>query len=248
MTSTLPNDNIKKTFGDQISNKLISEIIRDRIKLNKKRFHANDNISDFINPGELDILQREVTDKVRDLLKSLVIDIDNDHNSQETAERVAKMYLQEVFKGRYHKRPNVTDFPNAKKLDEIYTLGPISVRSACSHHMVPIIGDCWIGIKPGDKVIGISKFARVADWVFSRPHIQEEAVMILADEIETLCEPKGLAILVKAKHYCMCWRGVKEPNTSMINSIVRGDFRHDHSLKQEFFELVKQQPNGLACY
>jgi len=158
------------------------------------------------------------------------------------------MYLHEVFKGRYYKQPNVTDFPNAKNLDEIYTLGPISVRSACSHHMVPIIGDCWIGIKPGDKVIGISKFARVADWVFSRPHIQEEAVMILADEIERLCEPKGLAILVKAKHYCMCWRGVKEPNTSMINSIVRGDFRHDASLKQEFFELVKQQPNGLACY
>ena len=153
MTSTLPNDNLKKNFDDQFSNKLISEIIRDRIKLNKKRFHANDNISDFINPGELEILQKEVASKVRDLLKSLVIDIDNDHNSQETAERVSKMYLQEVFKGRYHKRPTVTDFPNAKKLDEIYTLGPISVRSACSHHMVPIIGDCWIGIKPGDKVI-----------------------------------------------------------------------------------------------
>ena len=119
MTSTLPNDNIKKSFSDKISNKHISEIIRERIKLNKKRFHANDNISDFINPGELEILQREVAEKVKDLLKSLVIDIDNDHNSQETAERVAKMYLQEVFKGRYHKRPNVTDFPNAKKLDEI---------------------------------------------------------------------------------------------------------------------------------
>ena len=148
MTSTLPNDNLEKNLGDQISNKLISEIIRDRIKLQKKRVHANDNISEFINPGELDILQKEVASKVRDLLKSLVIDIENDHNSQETAERVAKMYLREVFKGRYQERPNVTDFPNAKKLDEIYTLGPISVRSACSHHMVPIIGDCWIGIKP----------------------------------------------------------------------------------------------------
>jgi len=247
MTIT-PSDNIKNDIDEKISDELISDVIRNRIKLQKKRFHANDNISDFINPGELDHLQKEVASKVRDLLKSLVIDIENDHNSQETAERVAKMYLREVFKGRYQKRPNVTDFPNAKNLDEIYTLGPISVRSACSHHMVPIIGDCWIGIKPGDKVIGISKFARVADWVFSRPHIQEEAVMILADEIEGLCEPKGLAILVKAKHYCMCWRGVKEPNTSMINSIVRGDFRHDPSLKQEFFELVKNQPSGLSCY
>ena len=246
--SITPSDNIKKEIDENISNKLISEIIRDRIKRNKKRFHANDNIADFINPGELDILQKEVSSRVKDLLKSLIIDIENDHNSQETAERVAKMYLREVFKGRYHKRPTVKDFPNAKNLDEIYTLGPISVRSACSHHMVPIIGDCWIGIKPGEKVIGISKFARLADWVFSRPHIQEEAVMILADEIERQCEPKGLAILVKAKHYCMCWRGVKEPNTSMINSIVRGDFRHDASLKQEFFELVKQQPNAMACY
>ena len=246
MTIT-PSDDIKKEIEPEISDKLISEVIRNRIKLQKKRFHANDNISDFINPGELAQLQKEVASKVRELLKSLVIDIENDHNSQETAERVAKMYLKEVFKGRYLARPNVTDFPNAKNLDEIYTLGPISVRSACSHHMVPIIGDCWIGIKPGEKVIGISKFARVADWVFSRPHIQEEAVMILADEIERLCEPKGLAILVKAKHYCMCWRGVKEPNTSMINSIVRGDFRHDPSLKQEFFELVKNQPGGLSC-
>ena len=246
--STIPSDNINKEIDKNISDKLISEIIKDRIVSQNKRFHANDNIAEFINPGELETLQKEGSSRVRELLKSLVIDIENDHNSQETAERVAKMYLHEVFKGRYYRQPNVTDFPNAKNLDEIYTLGPISVRSACSHHMVPIIGDCWIGIKPGDKVIGISKFARVADWVFSRPHIQEEAVMILADEIERLCEPKGLAILVKAKHYCMCWRGVKEPNTSMINSIVRGDFRHDASLKQEFFELVKQQPNGLACY
>ena len=245
--STTSSDNIEKKSDGNLTNKLISEVIKERIKNQKGRFHANDNISDYINPGELNSLQKEVASKVRELLKSLVIDIENDHNSQETAERVAKMYLREVFKGRYLKRPNVTDFPNAKNLDEIYTLGPISVRSACSHHMVPIIGDCWIGIKPGDKVIGISKFARVADWVFSRPHIQEEAVMILADEIERLCEPKGLAILVKAKHYCMCWRGVKEPNTSMINSIVRGDFRHDPSLKQEFFELVKNQPGGLSC-
>jgi GTP cyclohydrolase I len=95
-------------------------------------------------------------------------------------------------------------------------------------------------------VIGLSKFARVADWVFSRPHIQEEAVIILADEIERLCKPKGLAILVKAQHYCMKWRGVKELQTSMINSVVRGDFRNDPSLKAEFFELVKQQQDLLS--
>ena len=236
-----------KGVKEKITLQLTSEIIRHRLHSEGARFHANDNISEYIFPGELESLEKEVAMRVRELLKSLLIDVDNDHNSKETAERVSRMYINEVFKGRYKKQPKVTDFPNAKNLDEIYTLGPISVRSACSHHLVPIIGDCWIGIKPGDKVIGISKFARVADWVFSRPHIQEEAVMILADEIESLCEPKGLAILVKAKHFCMCWRGVKEPNTSMINSVVRGDFRHDASLKQEFFELVKQQPSALSC-
>ena len=243
MTSKSTDKGVK----EKITLQLTSEIIRHRLHSEGARFHANDNISEYIFPGELESLEKEVAMRVRELLKSLLIDVDNDHNSKETAERVSRMYINEVFKGRYKKQPKVTDFPNAKNLDEIYTLGPISVRSACSHHLVPIIGDCWIGIKPGDKVIGISKFARVADWVFSRPHIQEEAVMILADEIESLCEPKGLAILVKAKHFCMCWRGVKEPNTSMINSVVRGDFRHDASLKQEFFELVKQQPSALSC-
>ncbi len=248
MTSTAPNERIRDDKQDNISCKLVSEIIRERIKSDGVRFHANDNISEYILPGELDTLEKEVASRVRDLLKTLLIDIDNDHNTQETAERVSRMYINEVFKGRFYKQPKVTSFPNDKNLDEIYTVGPITVRSACSHHLVPILGDCWIGIKPGEKVIGLSKFARVADWVFSRPHIQEEAVMILADEIERLCEPKGLGILVKAQHYCMKWRGVKEPETSMINSVVRGDFRHDSSLKQEFFELVRQQSNAAKSY
>jgi GTP cyclohydrolase I len=220
--------------------------IRQRLEKAGVPFFANDNISEHLDEGDLNQLEVEVADKVRDLLRSLVIDIDNDHNTQETAERVARMYLHEVFKGRYHVQPKIASFPNIKNLDEVYTVGPISIRSACSHHLVPILGNCWIGIKPGEHVIGLSKFARVADWVFSRPHIQEEAVIILADEIERLCKPKGLAILVKAQHYCMKWRGVKELQTSMINSVVRGDFRKDPSLKAEFFELVKQQQDLLS--
>ena len=219
----------------------VSARIRDRIKSDGGSFLANDNISEYIKPGELIELGVEVADRVRDLLETLVIDVENDHNTRETAERVSRMYINEVFKGRYHEQPKVTSFPNAKKLDEIYTVGPMTVRSACSHHFVPIIGNVWIGIKPGSRVIGLSKFSRVADWVFSRPHIQEEAVMILADEIEKLCEPQGLGIIIKAEHYCMKLRGVKEPQCSMVNSVVRGDFRHDPSLKQEFFELVRQQ-------
>jgi GTP cyclohydrolase I len=247
MTSTLPPRTTTPAFptAEDAASLSISERIRQRLDRAEVPYFANDNIAPYLREGELEELEQEVTDKVRDLLRSLVIDIDNDHNTEETAERVARMYLHEVFKGRYHQQPKIASFPNVKNLDEIYTVGPITVRSACSHHLVPILGNCWIGIKPGDRVIGLSKFSRVADWVFSRPHIQEEAVIILADEIERLCQPKGLAILVKAQHYCMKWRGVKELQTSMINSVVRGDFRHDASLKQEFFELVKQQESQL---
>ena len=252
MTTTVPfvtngasngisNGNCQPRLSAEVSSR-----IRERLQASGVSFLANDNIAEYIEPGELRALEVEVADKVRDLLRTLVIDIDNDHNTHETAERVARMYLHEVFKGRYHHQPKVASFPNVKKLDEIYTVGPITVRSACSHHLVPIMGNCWIGIKPGARVIGLSKFTRVADWVFSRPHIQEEAVMILADEIEKLCEPQGLGIIIKAQHYCMKWRGVKEPQTSMVNSVVRGDFRHGPSLKQEFFELVRQQEALLS--
>jgi GTP cyclohydrolase I len=252
MTSTLPQAFTPTTIqaspgqNPKLATLPVSVRLRERLEESSASFFANDNISAFLREGELQELEVEVADKVRDLLRSLVIDIDNDHNTAETAERVARMYLHEVFKGRYQDQPKIASFPNVKKLDEIYTVGPISVRSACSHHLVPILGSCWIGIKPGDQVIGISKFSRVVDWVFSRPHIQEEAVLILADEIERLCHPLGLAILVKAQHYCMKWRGVKEPQTSMVNSVVRGDFRHDPSLKAEFFELVKQQESALT--
>jgi len=247
MTSTLPTPitarSIEATAPATVR---ISERIRQRLQAADVPFLANDNIADFLRDGELEQLETEVADRVRELLRSLVIDLENDHNTEETAERVARMYLQEVFRGRYQPQPKIASFPNVKQLDEIYTVGPISVPFAWSHPLVPILGSCWIGIKPGQRVIGLSKFSRVADWVFSRPHIQEEAVLILADEIERLCEPQGLAILVKAQHYCMKWRGVKEPQTSMINSVVRGDFRHDPSLKAEFFELVKQQESLLS--
>ncbi len=244
MTSNTPIENNNNVHP--LSQHLTSEVIRSRLLKENISFFANDNIADHIEPGEITKLEDEVADRIRDLLRSLIIDIDNDHNTIETAERVARMYINEVFKGRYHKQPKVTSFPNVKNLDEIYTVGPMTIRSACSHHFVPIIGNCWIGIKPGNRVIGLSKFSRVADWVFSRPHIQEEAVMILADEIERLCEPKGLGIIVKADHYCMKLRGVKESHCSMVNSVVRGDFRHDPSLKQEFFELVRQQETALS--
>jgi GTP cyclohydrolase IA len=216
-----------------------SDLIRERLLAAGLPSLANDNIAAAITPGDMDALEGEVADRVEDLLQSLVIDTPNDHNTRGTAQRVARMYLREVFKGRYEHPPRITDFPNAKGLDQIYAVGPITVRSACSHHLVPIVGQCWIGVKPGDRVIGLSKFNRLVEWVFSRPHIQEEAVMILADEIERLVAPKGLIVIVKAQHYCMKWRGVKDPETTMTTSVVRGEFRDRPHMKAEFMELIK---------
>lgn len=216
-----------------------SELIRERLLESGAPFLANDNIALHINgPEELAELEAEVADRVEDLLRALVIDTDRDHNTKGTAERVARMYLREVFKGRYHEAPRITDFPNAKQLDQVYSVGPITVRSACSHHLVPILGQAWVGIKPSERVIGLSKFNRLAEWVFSRPHIQEEAVMILADEIERLVKPVGLIVIVKAQHYCMKWRGVREPDTNMVTSVVRGEFREKPHLKSEFLKLI----------
>ena len=137
----------------------VSDAIRARIKQAKKRFHANDNISEFIQPGELDGLVEEVAHKMEAVLESLVIDIENDHNTQDTARRVAKMYLMEVFRGRYMPAPPITEFPNAEYLNELMIVGPIKVRSACSHHLCPIMGRIWIGLMPNEEsnLIGLSK-------------------------------------------------------------------------------------------
>lgn len=219
----------------------VSETIINRLNKLNVPFFANDNISDYISEDEMLLLQEEVEENMSVLLRSLIIDVDNDHNTRGTAKRVAKMYLQEVFKGRYLARPQITDFPNAKHLDEIYTLGPITIRSACSHHLVEIEGQCWVGIVPSERVIGISKFSRLVDWICSRPHIQEEMVIMLADEIESLISPIGLGIVIKAKHHCMTWRGVKETSNTMVNSVVRGSFRENVSMKKEFFDLIQGQ-------
>jgi|TARA_Y100000114_G_C11759522_1_gene328775 GTP cyclohydrolase I len=218
----------------------MSKIIKDKIKKLGGSFLANDNISQYLEPKDLLEIQKNTEQAMVNLLDALVIDVENDHNTIDTAKRVAKMYVQEVFKGRYLPQPKITDFPNVKDLDQIYTIGPITVRSACSHHLVPIIGHAWIGVIPSDRVIGISKFNRLTDWVMSRPQIQEESTVQLADEIETLIKPKALAVVVKAKHLCMSWRGVKD-NSSMSTSVMRGLFKDDNGARNEFLNIIKGQ-------
>ncbi len=221
----------------------VSVKIRERINAARKRYHANDNIADFIEPGELDGLLDEVTAKMEGVLSSLVIDTDNDHNTANTARRVAKMYVNEVFNGRYVKVPNITEFPNAEHLNELMIVGPITVRSACSHHFCPVIGKVWIGVLPNEhtNVIGLSKYARLAEWVMGRPQIQEEAVIQLADLIMEKTQPDGLAIVMEASHYCMAWRGVKDMDSKMINSVMRGAFLKDSNLRREFLALIPRR-------
>ena len=221
----------------------ISEVIRLRLKANNVRFHANDNIAAHIEPGELEGLIDEVSEKVQALLESLVIDTENDHNTRNTSRRVAKMYVNEVFNGRYVAPPPLTDFPNISRLNELMIIGPISVRSSCSHHLCPIMGRIWIGVLPDQDsaLVGLSKYARLTEWVMSRPQIQEEAVVELANMLEQKLKPAGLAVVMEADHFCMQWRGVKDNDSKMINSVMRGDFLENSNLRREFLSLIEKR-------
>lgn len=218
----------------------VSKRIRQRLLKANSRFHANDNIASFIEPGEHEELLDEVAAKMKGVLDSLVIDTENDHNTQDTARRVAKMYLNEVFRGRYWPAPSVTEFPNVTNLDELMIVGPITVRSACSHHFCPIMGRLWIGIMPNQhsNLIGLSKYARLAEWVMGRPQIQEEAISQLAELLVDKVKPDGLAVVMEADHFCMSWRGVKDPDSKMINSVMRGSFLKNRALRREFLSLI----------
>ena len=177
------------------------------------------------------------------MLRSLVIDTESDHNTQETAKRVAKMFVREVFRGRYVDAPAVTEFPNVARLNELMIVGPITVRSACSHHLCPIMGRVWIGLLPNEhsNLIGLSKYARLCDWIMSRPQIQEEAVTMLANELQERVQPDGLAIVMEADHFCMHWRGVKDSESMMTNSVMRGAFLKDPNLRREFLSLLSKK-------
>ncbi len=219
----------------------VADRIRERVRKAGKRFHANDSIEDFIEEGELEHLQAEVEVKLREVLEALVIDTESDHNTQDTARRVAKMYVREVFGGRYVPQPPVTEFPNVARLNELMIVGPVTVRSACSHHLCPIVGRIWVGVMPNEHtaLIGLSKYARLVEWVMTRPQIQEEAIIQLADLLQNMMRPDGLAIIMRADHYCMQWRGVKDMDSKMINSVMRGSFLKDANLRREFLALLR---------
>jgi len=214
----------------------ISNVIKQRILAKNKRYHCNDNISEFIEEGELDLLQTEVEGKLQEVLNSLVIDTKNDHNTNDTARRVAKMYIKEIFGGRFQPTPRITSFPNMG-YKSLYTSGPISIRSTCAHHFQNIVGKAWIGIIPEDEVIGLSKFNRLVHHIAERPQIQEEMTTQIADELVKFAKTPHVAVVVKAEHHCMTHRGVREHESDMTTAIMLGAFNKDSALKQEFYDI-----------
>jgi GTP cyclohydrolase I len=240
MPTSLPTPIFKNE--EELSHMSASERIRYRLVNANCRYHANDNISGFIEAGELDELKEEVAERMQEVLRSLVIDTESDHNTTDTARRVAKMFISEVFRGRYVPAPLITEFPNIERLNELMIVGPITVRSACSHHLCPILGQLWIGLLPNEhsNLIGLSKYARICEWIMTRPQIQEEAVTRLANVLEDRVKPDGLAIVMEADHLCMQWRGVKDNDSRMMNSVMRGSFLKDSNLRREFLSLLNR--------
>ena len=215
---------------------MISNIIKQRLKQANARFHSNDNISEYINPGELALLQDEVARKLQQVLNSLVIDTKNDHNTRETAKRVAKMYIHEIFAGRFLPTPKVTAFPNMG-YKSLYTSGPISIRSTCAHHFQNIVGKCWVGIIPEDEVIGLSKFNRLVHHIAERPQIQEEMTTQIALALSEYAKTAHVAVVVKAEHHCMTHRGVREHESDMTTAIMLGAFKDDPATRDEFYKI-----------
>lgn len=211
---------------------------------------ANENILDYCeyetSMQDIKNKQANIENSVKEACEQLLdaLMIQRDHNTKNTAQRMAKMFVREVFRGRYEPMPVITTFPNYNNIDQFYTVGPVTIRSCCSHHFVPIIGQAWFGVLPTPecRMLGLSKFARLADWVFRRPQIQEEATDQLGKLLCSLLEATaGFGLVVKAKHFCTVWRGVEEYEQTMITSYLQGKLRIDQKAKQEFFDLIKAQ-------
>lgn len=210
-------------------------------KLNPKGyelFDANGNIP--ISEKERSEMIVDLENKFHEVLDILRISR-NDPNSQRTPHRIAKMYVNELFSGRFSEAPKITVFPNRNQVNNLVISKGIKVMSVCSHHWQPISGYCTIGYIPGKYVIGLSKLTRITDWFARRGQIQEELGEQIADFLEDLLKPKALGVVINAKHYCMIARGVNasEDKSTMITSVVRGYLMDDLNLRNEFMMLIE---------
>lgn len=217
----------------------ISEVIRERIDAAEKPYLANDNIAEFIKPGELDALIIEVEGKIKAVLDSLIIDTEHDHNTADTAKRVAKMYITEIFSGRYRAMPDMTAFPNINYgYKNALVIGPIKLESTCAHHFQNIRGQCFIGIIPAKEFPGLSKFSKVVRFFSERPQIQEELTPQIAHALQAYAGTEDVAVLILAEHQCMSARGVREHETLTTTVSMSGQFETNPERKNEFYSFV----------
>ena len=220
----------------------LSQVIRKRITSEGGRFWAGDNISQWITDKEKDMLVDELTQKFEGVLDSLIIDRHTDPNSMGSARRLAKMYVYEIMSGRYEESPNATAFPNDTegKYDGMLVVRS-ELKSMCSHHHQPVTGVAYIGIIAGPKLIGLSKYSRIAQWCARRGTLQEELCMDIAREIESATGSKDVAVYIQATHGCCENRGIMAHSSLTQTTVLNGAFKSDPSVKKEFFDNVKLQ-------
>jgi GTP cyclohydrolase IA len=225
----------------------ISKIIKQRLDESGKRYWAGDNISEYIGPGERDKLIDELNAKFDAVLDSLVIDRENDPNSHDTGRRLAKMYVNELMRGRYYPAPDATSFPN--EMEDRYE-GMLVVRSelrsVCSHHHQPVSGVAYIGIIAADRLIGLSKYTRIAQWCSRRGTLQEELCNDIAKEIMKATGSRDVGVYIQATHGCCENRGIMAKSSLTQTTVLKGSFFSDPGTKKEFFDNIKLQQE-FAC-
>lgn len=220
----------------------ISDTIRNRIKASGARFHSNDNISNFISKAELGELIDELTGKFESVLDSLVIDRETDPNAMDTGRRMAKMYVKEIMQGRYSPIPDATSFPNdSEDRYEGMLVVRSELRSVCSHHHQPVTGVAYIGIIAAKKLIGLSKYTRIAQWCARRGTLQEELCNDIAREIQNATGSENVAVYIQAEHGCCTNRGIMAHSSLTQTTVLKGAFKDDQGTKKEFFDNVKLQ-------
>ena len=225
-----------------MEDKVISERIRERIQSSNTRFWAGDNISAHILDSEKDELINELTTKFEGVLDSLIIDRENDPNSRGTAHRLAKMYIYEIMAGRYDPAPDATAFPNdSEDRYEGMLVVRSELRSMCSHHHQPVAGVAYIGIIAAQKLIGLSKYSRIAQWCARRGTLQEELCNDIAREIMKATGSENVAVYIQATHGCCENRGIMAHSSLTQTTVLKGAFNTDSGTKKEFMDNVKLQ-------
>ena len=220
----------------------LGDAIRFRMKRDKKRFWAGDNISEYIRPEERRLLIDEAAEAFETVLDRLLIDRENDPNSKGTAKRLAKMYFNEIMAGRYESAPDATAFPNdsADRYEGMLVVRS-ELRSMCSHHHQPVTGVAYIGIIAAQKLIGLSKYTRIAQWCARRGTLQEELCNDIAREIQKATGATDLGVYIQATHGCCENRGIMAHSSLTQTTVLKGAFKDDMGTKKEFFDNIKMQ-------